>query len=106
MKPEQAREILKDAPEGTTHISICEIDGLLYLKGDQYLVWKYYVSDNWNVCNQEFKDMGLIHDLSDLRQIVEQAERIETAHEFISTIIVSSDRDYEIVNRLRRILGE
>ena len=114
MKPEQAKEILQNAPEGATHVVICEVDGLLYLKGSQYIVWNAFVNSEWIVHDVDFKDMGLIHALSDLRTIVEQAEqmkkvRVDTINEVLSkklAIIENGNECWIRVQDVLELLGE
>ncbi len=81
MKPEQAKQILADAPEGATHFD--EEDGGIFdwIKFDDDTCggeWSKFTESGWKVIDREkIGDFYSIHALSDLRTIVAQAERIE-----------------------------
>ncbi len=105
MKPEQAKQILADAPEGATHIDLLSgwevIDCYRYANG----IWSEYCkSDNeWIHTNDEVQECCSIHALSDLRTIVEQAERIEAIQKLIESELDSTSYDM-VASAMARLL--
>lgn len=80
--PEQAKAILANAPKGATHVdvdhdAIINHDWLKYNSVDDD--WYRFLAGSFRHCGSVGLDeFYSIHALSDLRQIVEQAEMIET----------------------------